>query len=67
MDDLVNQILSPDTAEFINFEKQMKEMSQKKPLPDISTEVEEIDEKQSEIEGEELQGFPLLINLICVA
>ena len=45
VDELVNQILSPDTAEFINFEKQMKEMSQKKTLPDISSEVDEVEEK----------------------
>ena len=41
VDDLVNQILSPDTAEFINFEKQMKEMSQKKTLPDHSSDIDE--------------------------
>ena len=61
VDDLVNQILSPDTAEFINFEKQMKEMSQKKPFPDHSSEVDEIDEefiqkKCSQSEGIEKLG-----------
>ena len=36
VDGLVCQILSPDTAEFINFENQMKEMSQKRPSSNIS-------------------------------
>ena len=44
VDDLVNQILSPDTAEFINFEKQMKEMSQKKTSPTINSEVDAAEE-----------------------
>ena len=45
VDDLVNQILSPDTAEFINFEKQMKEMSIKKTVHDFISEVDEIEEE----------------------
>lgn len=42
VDDLVSQILSPDTAEFINFEKQMKEMSQKKPSLSSSSDCDDV-------------------------
>ena len=62
VEDIVNQILSPDTAEFINFEKQMSEMSKKKTADNISDDVdigeEKMFQKNYDITHDEANIFP---------